>query len=331
MIFLDNDKTLGAAKDTESEEPAKEAIAENTEAEASVLEISKPTENEAQGAPKKKKSKAKSLKKIKAVESPEDAEIASDIYNLYLESFSRASEDSEAVDVFTAIEKTLPEEEILPNTAFVDTEKDDQIAFSDNYEEFEDIDDEAPDLIEKENTLPPYNAKNPRKIDGRFDFAELFIFTLIAVMILTSFIFRHSIVEGSSMQNTLQSGEHLIISDVFYTPKRGDVIVCEDYSTGIRKPIVKRVIAVGGDEIRITRDGNVYVNGELLVEDYVFLDGEPFYPSLKMTVPEGTIYVMGDHRNASTDSRQVGVIDEDTVLGKVLIRFYPFDKFGTVD
>ena len=262
----------------------------------------------------------------------DDFQIGNDLYNLYVESFSRANEETASIDVFSVIEDENDENEgLLPNTAFIDEAAENQIAFSDKYDDFEEIDDEPPELLEKESTLPPYDAKKPRKIDGRFDFAELFVFTLIAVMILTSFIFRHSIVDGGSMLNTLHSGEHLIISDVFYTPKHGDIIVCEDYSTGIRKPIVKRVIAVGGDELRITRSGEIYVNGELLIENYVFLDGEAIYPNLSMTIPDGKLFVMGDHRNASTDSRQIGVIDEDTVLGKVLLRFLPFDKFGTVD
>ncbi|MBR2431625.1 MAG: signal peptidase I [Clostridia bacterium] len=175
-----------------------------------------------------------------------------------------------------------------------------------------------------------YDPKKPRGIDGRFDFVELFVFTLLAVMILTTFFFRHSIVDGSSMENTLHGGEHLIISDVFYTPKRGDIIVCEAEINGEMKPIVKRVIAVAGDHIRITELGQVFVNGELLSEDYVFIDGSNKKPPVDTYVYENEIFVMGDHRNVSADSREIGKISVDAVLGKVLFRFYPFDKFGTV-
>ena len=183
----------------------------------------------------------------------------------------------------------------------------------------------------REQKIEPYNPEKPRKIDGRFDFVELFIFTLLAVMIITSFFFRHTMVKGASMENTLHEGEHLIISDLFYTPKPGDIIVCEDYTTAIRKPIVKRVIAVGGDEVKITKFGEVYVNGKLLEETYVYIDdlGYKFRP-LELTVPVGELFVMGDHRNDSIDSRDIGTVSEDSVLGRVLIRFYPFDKFGIV-
>ena len=99
-------------------------------------------------------------------------------------------------------------------------------------------------------------------------------------------------------------------------------------------PIVKRVIAIAGDRVEIDTAGNVKVNGELLDESgYVYID--PNFPyhcdELAITVPEGEIFVMGDHRNVSSDSRKIGTIKEDSILGKVLFRFYPFDKFGAVE
>ena len=178
-----------------------------------------------------------------------------------------------------------------------------------------------------------YDPKKPRKIDGKFDFIELFVFTLLAVILLTTFIFRHAVVEGPSMQNTLQDGEHLIISDLFYTPKKGDIIVCQDRATGHFEPIVKRIIATEGDTVSISA-GIVYVNGEALKEDYVFIDGVDKYSEFgEVTVPEDMLFVMGDHRNNSSDSRAfiTTFVREDAVLGKVILRFYPFDKFGKVD
>ena len=193
-------------------------------------------------------------------------------------------------------------------------------------------------IAEKENGEEPedepYNPEKPRKIDSRFDFVELFIFTLALVMIISSFFFRHSVVTGASMENTLFEGEHIIISDLFYTPKHGDIIVCTDYTTAIKKPIVKRIIAVGGDTVKITTAGEVYVNDILLNEDYVMIDMPGYeYRELDITVPEGELFVMGDHRNESSDSRDpyVGTISEDSVLGRVLLRFYPFDRFGKPD
>ncbi len=178
-----------------------------------------------------------------------------------------------------------------------------------------------------------YDPTKPRKVDARFDFVELFIFTLVAVMLLTTFVFRHSVVKGGSMENTLYEGEHLIISNLFYTPKRNDIVVCQDHETGLRDPFVKRIIAIEGDTVEIWPDGSVFVNDKRLPESYVYLDGPDDFPGLKKTtVPEGHIFVMGDHRNDSTDSRkqEFGFVREDAILGKVLIRFYPFDRFGTV-
>ncbi len=212
-----------------------------------------------------------------------------------------------------------------PPIALVD--EDGQYRFS----ELEESDSEPRQSLPSEPEEEKYNPEKPRRIDGRFDILELFVFTLLAVMIITSFFFRHSIVEGESMENTLHGGEHLIISDLFYTPKHGDIIVCEDYTTAIPKPIVKRVIAIAGDTVEIKRNGNIYINGVLLVEDYVNIDIPNYeYDELTVKLSEGELFVMGDHRNESTDSREIGTVSEDSVLGKVLLRFYPFDKFGTV-
>ena len=163
-----------------------------------------------------------------------------------------------------------------------------------------------------------------------FDFLELFAFTLLVVVLLLSFFFRHSVVDGDSMMGTLNNGEHLIISDLFYSPERGDIIVFEDHTTGFKKPLIKRIIAVGGDEIRISGQ-SVYVNGEALTEDYVYVDGLYHDPSIVLVVPEGELFVMGDHRNESSDSRIFGTISEDSVIGRVVLRFYPLDTFGRVD
>ena len=177
-----------------------------------------------------------------------------------------------------------------------------------------------------------YDPKNPRKIDSVFEFVELFVFTFLAVMVISAFFFRHSEVEGSSMENALHDGDHLIISDFLYTPERGDIIVCSDYSTELKVPIVKRVIGIAGDIVKIDSDGSVYLNGELLDEDYVYFSSVfPAYKPGEWQVDEGEVFVMGDHRNVSYDSREIGTVSVDSILGKVLLRFYPFDKFGTVE
>ena len=262
--------------------------------------------------------------------------------NLILEE-NATSEDEEPVD------RILPPDELFADRSIIaddensdsatesseETEEADTAVDDDGQYRFTELDELMEDEFPEPDAIEPiqekYDPKKPRSIDGRFDLLELFVFTLLAVMIATTFLFRHSIVEGASMENTLHSGEHLIISDLFYTPKRGDIIVCEDYTTAIPKPIVKRVIAVAGDTLEIKENGNIYVNGELIEENYLYIDQPGYkYKEQLVRVAPGELFVMGDHRNESTDSREIGTVSEDSVLGKVLIRFYPFDKFGTV-
>lgn len=199
-----------------------------------------------------------------------------------------------------------------------------------------------------------YDPEKPRRVDLIFDFIELFIFTLVAVLLATTFFVRHSVVEGESMLSTLNDGDTLIISDIFYTAERGDIVVVEDYTTLLDKPIVKRVIGIGGDHIRVREEG-IYLNGKLLDESYVYTDlpgykyniyptdtlveamkdnktfGFEFGQYYEFVVPEGELFVLGDHRNNSTDSRVIGTVRCDAVLGKVLFRIYPFEDFGEVE
>ena len=140
------------------------------------------------------------------------------------------------------------------------------------------------------------------------------------------------------MLNTLQDGDHLIITDVFYTPERGDIVVFEDYSTQLKKAVVKRVIGLPGDTVEVKlnaqKEYEVYINGEFLEEEYAYTNVDNTAPGTGVwTVGEGEIFVLGDNRYNSTDSRSslVGLVEIDSILGKVVVRFYPFDKFGTVD
>ena len=199
---------------------------------------------------------------------------------------------------------------------------------------------------EKERKEKKPREVGKRAIDTLFDFVELFIFTLVTVLVVTTFIFRHSVVSGPSMMNTLDDGDKLIITNLFYEPKYKDIVVVQDYSCDMEIPIVKRVIATEGQKVRIAPEG-IYVNGTLLnEEEYVFtdkkdytyfLDAEPFRDNetlvevpgeyIEFVVPEDEIFLLGDHRNDSKDSRKYGTIRVDAILGKVIIRLSPFTTF----
>ncbi len=176
------------------------------------------------------------------------------------------------------------------------------------------------------------------RIRSAFDVVEMFVFAMAFVLITMAFCFRHSVVDGGSMENTLHDKEHLIISDLFYTPKQGDIVVVQDLSKKdahpeLSHPIVKRVIATEGQTVMILPTGEVYVDGELLVEDYVYIDVPEYrYNELYLVVPENSVFLMGDHRNVSLDSRSsAGAFSENAILGKVILRFAPLDRFGRVE
>ena len=168
---------------------------------------------------------------------------------------------------------------------------------------------------------------------GLLEWYEALISAALVLVLIFSFFFRIIQVDGSSMVPTLVNGDKLIVWGAGYTPQRGDVVIVDSYPS-YGKPLVKRVIAKGGDTVSIDyATGTVAVNGEVLQEDYI---AEPTYlgydVTFPYTVPEGTVFVMGDNRNQSLDSRStyVGCIDERDILGRVLLCFMPFTDFGVV-
>lgn len=197
---------------------------------------------------------------------------------------------------------------------------------------------EAEDAATEESeNLPKATENNEKRINGVFDILEMFVFALAFVLIAMAFCFRHSVVDGNSMIHTLENGEHLIISSLFYTPKQGDIVVVqdlskEDTSTLLTKPIVKRIIATEGQTVKIEQGRKVYVDGVLLEEPYIFIDDAFYdYEELEVTVEEGEVFLMGDHRNDSADSRgAAGAFREEAILGKVVLRFLPLQRFGAV-
>lgn len=180
-----------------------------------------------------------------------------------------------------------------------------------------------------------YNKFKEKKSVGNeiLEWLESIAISIFIVILVFTFVFRIVIVDGSSMFPTLEDGQRLVISHLFYTPKQGDIVVVN--SKGLNKTIIKRVIATEGQTVDINFDKHtVTVDGKTLDEPYINEptirnDGGNTYP---LVVPKNTIFVMGDNRNNSTDSRNslVGFIPIDDVLGKAVFRIYPFDRFGRI-
>lgn len=161
------------------------------------------------------------------------------------------------------------------------------------------------------------------------EWVESITFAGVVAFFLFTFVMRLVTVEGHSMEPTLEEHDRLIIQTLNYEPELGDIIIIKLPDA---RPLVKRVIAVEGQTIDIDfENGIVYRDGEVLDEPYIM---EPTYRSKDMifpaTVPEGCLFVMGDNRNHSTDSRDmtVGMVPVERVVGKAVFRFMPFDSFG---
>ena len=168
-----------------------------------------------------------------------------------------------------------------------------------------------------------------------FYWAQALVYALVVLVLINVFLLRISVVKGSSMLPTLEERDLVLVRVFGYSePKHGDVIVVND--TGLlNEPLVKRVIGVAGDVVDIDRDtGTVNVNGAALDEPYINERIRDFYNNVEYpyTVPESRVFVMGDNRNASTDSRAsyVGALPYDQIVGKVLVRFWPLTEIGRI-
>jgi signal peptidase I len=216
---------------------------------------------------------------------------------------------------------------------------------SDIVKEFSDLPAEEPVV------QPPTKKRSGNKTDLRqdlFDWLQLLVLVLVCIIGMFTFVVSVVGVDGSSMYPTLHNGDLMLVRRIAYQPEAGDVIVLRKDNTFDNRALVKRIIATGGQTVTIDYDNNtVTVDGQVLDEPYLNYEeseryGDDFlalrsgldeqYVNTTFTVPEGYLFVCGDNRNFSSDSRSysLGMVDERYVIGEVLLIFWPYADIGWV-
>ncbi|MBQ1389882.1 MAG: signal peptidase I [Clostridia bacterium] len=197
------------------------------------------------------------------------------------------------------------------------------------------------DLSEEPKKTQKKKRKKVDRKDGAspfvtnlYDWVSAFLFALVLVVMVMTFCFRLVDVDGDSMLQTLQDKNKIIVTGLNYEPCVGDIVVIS-HGVELDKALVKRVIAVGGQTVDINSDtGEVIVDGIVIEEPYIngktTQIGNVEFP---VTVDEGTVFVLGDNRPISKDSRfsDVGMIPVESIIGKVRLRLTPFSEFGKVE
>ena len=187
------------------------------------------------------------------------------------------------------------------------------------------------DLYENE-LIRPEGASGAKWVGSLYEMAEVLSSAVLCIAVLFAFVLRFAGVIGSSMTPTLKNGEWLAVTAILRQPERGDIVIISPRTNAFHEPLVKRVIGVAGDELDLA-DGRVLRNGQPIDEPYL-PEGVMTYPASEMQsdltyplrVPEGRVFVMGDNRTGSSDSRTnaVGFIRVDDILGRVSFRVNPF-------
>lgn len=175
-----------------------------------------------------------------------------------------------------------------------------------------------------------------------FEIVETLVLTLIIFLVIQNFVAQPYKVQQQSMERTLEPEQYVLVDKLtprFDAYKRGDIVVFKppaDWGDD-ETPFIKRVIGESGDTIEIREDGLVYINDTVLDEPYRYADenGDPQPTTASLdqstwTIPEGEVFLMGDHRSNSADSRTFGPVEVDQIIGRAWLRYWPFDTFGVL-
>lgn len=180
---------------------------------------------------------------------------------------------------------------------------------------------------------------NDKKNDTKNEMMSILIYSIVLILVailLNVFVIEKVYVKGSSMENTLHDKEHLMIEKVSYhfsKPSRYDIVVLIPPNQQENELYIKRIIGLPGETIQI-KEGEIYINGELLEESYgkASID-DPGIAQNEIVLQEGQYFVMGDNRNGSDDSREswIGPIPRENIIGRAVFRLWPLKKLGFID
>jgi signal peptidase I len=173
------------------------------------------------------------------------------------------------------------------------------------------------------------------------EIVETLVLTLLIFWLIQSFVAQPYRVQQQSMEQTLEPDQYVLVDKLtprFDAYKRGDIVVFDPPPNWVQQggqPYIKRVIGVGGDRIEL-RDGLVYLNGTKLIEPYLFSEDGVAQPTEDLigaghwVVPDGQLFLMGDHRANSADSREFGPVDVSRVIGRAWLRYWPINTFEII-
>ena len=168
---------------------------------------------------------------------------------------------------------------------------------------------------------------------GLYDWIRCIVFAIAIVVVCLTFVFRLVDVDGTSMNDTLQTNDKVIVTNLFYQPNNNDIVVIS-HGAEYKKPIIKRVIAKEGQTIKLDKENDrIIVDGVVIDEPYIkgtTFSGNYGNNDIPEVIPEGKLFVMGDNRQVSLDSRstEIGLIDVKDVIGKAQVVAFPFNHFG---